>query len=809
MSAPADWSPAEQRLWTAFTHGTQLDLGGLSPVVGSPNGEYWGEDQIIRAEALAHLLIHGPEQEPGKPPRLILKGARITGRFDAGCAELASFLFIECVFDQTPFMNDAKLQFMGFQKCRLPGLDAARIRCDGPVWLDDTRFFGPVVLEDTEIGGDLRIKATTVDAGHDRVAIQLDAAHVANHLVLHGARTIGAISMVNLRADGNLVLRDAHFDMPGGWAVHAPRLVVGGSVFGESGIRVTGGVMLGGSSVAGEVLLDRIEISRPLEMALDLDHSRFALGFKCLNGRIHGAIRLHHMIVGCQVDLQNTRITQVKKGVDAVRADHLEVDGTAVFADVDLDGPLNLHGAKIACNLILSGAKLRGVEKQAAFNADGARIGNHLIARDCTADGGVVLTAAEIEGNTNFIDATLRNGAAVAFDLRRAILKGSLQAGGSLTVTGTMALTNASVGVDLVLRDATLTNPRGKAMAATGLQVAGDLIADRCTTAGLIDLAGSAIKGDLRLVDAELKGLSADEASRGTVVDPKGEWRGLAVRCTGARVDGDVDLRGAQLHRELGLNGVNVGRTVRIEGTHLAAEGPSALTADGLVAETLVLKPAAPPVHAVSLASAHVTELVDGAASWPSTAPINLSGFHYERLDSDLPVEDRLNLLRRATPVYAAGPYEKLAACLELAGQDADARVVRHASIRRSYQAKNPVIRLWGNLQDLVVGYGYAPGRALAISVLLLLGAGLWFTVGVTGCLPASPGLCPVKADEHPTWDAWLYSLDLLIPLVDLGHEKAWDPLGVSKLVALALTMSGWVLTTVVIAAAGRTLRRS
>ncbi len=76
----------------------------------------------------------------------------------------------------------------------------------------------------------------------------------------------------------------------------------------------------------------------------------------------------------------------------------------------------------------------------------------------------------------------------------------------------------------------------------------------------------------------------------------------------------------------------------------------------------------------------------------------------------------------------------KLAACLELAGQDADARVVRHASIRRSYQTKNPVVRLWGNVQDIVVGYGYAPGRAMAIFVLLLLGAGLWFAFGVSGC---------------------------------------------------------------------------
>ncbi len=46
-----------------------------------------------------------------------------------------------------------------------------------------------------------------------------------------------------------------------------------------------------------------------------------------------------------------------------------------------------------------------------------------------------------------------------------------------------------------MLEDATLTNPRSRALAASGLQIAGDFIADRCTTHGLMDLATSTIKG--------------------------------------------------------------------------------------------------------------------------------------------------------------------------------------------------------------------------------------------------------------------------------------------------------------------------
>ncbi|GAA3472811.1 hypothetical protein [Nonomuraea roseola] len=809
LSPPDDWSSSEQRLWTAFREGALLDLEGPSPVTGSPGSEYWGPERIIRAEVISHLLIHGPEQFPGKPARLMLKGARVSGWIDVGCAELKSFNFSECVFDRAPFLNDATAQFIGFTNCLLPGLDAQRIRCSGPAWLSGNRVLGPVHMQDGEIGGDLLLTGSTIDAGQAKWAIGLDGTHVASDLDMCAVHVTGMFSMDTVRIDGDLLLNNAKLVQPGQWALYAPKLAVGASLIGHTGVQVTGGVFLEGSTFEGNVMLNRLEVSRPLEIALALDHSRVALAFKCDDARIRGTVRFHQMVVGCQISLERAKVGDIKKGEEAVRADHLQVEGSALFADLDLAGPLNLHGARIDCNLSIAGAKLSASGTAAALNADRARVGNHLIARNCASDGAVILTAIQIDGNTNFIDATIVNGSATALDLRRAVLRGSLEATGSFTAVGSVKLTNATVAVDLRLTDATLKNPRGRALAASGLHVTGDLIADRCVVEGLVDLAGSVLDGDLRLVDATLTGLSADESSRGSAVDTKGEWRGLAVRCTGSRIGGDIDLRGANLKRELVIDSVTVGRTVHLEGTHLATEGPSALRADGFTADTLVLKPAVQPVHAISLASANVQELTDGATSWPVAAAINISGFHYERLHSEVPVAERLVWLERATPTYAAGPYEELAACLDLAGRDGDARAVRLASIRRAHQSKNLIIRLWGGLQDAVIGYGYAPSRALAIFGLLLVGASLWFSIGVDGCLPASPGLCPVKADEHPSWDPWLYSLDLLIPLVDLGHEKAWDPLGVSKLVTMVLVMSGWVLTTTVIAAASRTLRRA
>ncbi|MFB4284344.1 hypothetical protein ACBJ59_54330 [Nonomuraea sp. MTCD27] len=73
-------------------------------------------------------------------------------------------------------------------------------------------------------------------------------------------------------------------------------------------------------------------------------------------------------------------------------------------------------------------------------------------------------------------------------------------------------------------------------------------------------------------------------------------------------------------------------------------------------------------------------------------------------------------------------------------------------------------------LQDITVGYGYQPGRAVAGVLALLLAGTLLFTHATCG---PTAGLCPIKADGHPAWDPFIYCLDLLIPLMSLGHDTA------------------------------------
>ncbi|MFC5822198.1 hypothetical protein [Nonomuraea harbinensis] len=486
QQAPEDWTAPEKKLWAAFLDGTNLDLGGPDPVRSPLSADSYGSERSIRASIIAHLLLDGPKQPPGKPPRLVLKGARIIGRLDVGCASLLSFHFTDCAFDEPPFLNDAIATFIGFSHCTLPGMEARRLKCSGPLWLGGSRVRGQIGMDNSEIAGDLILGGSEV-SNPNGPAIDINGTRIAGNLVMDSISVSGHLLMHAARIDGDVLLSGAKLSDPNGFALRGSQMQVGASFSAFQGLDISGGVNLEGAQVEGKLLLIHATISHPLKNALILDHARIGLGLDCGNSRIQGSIRLHHSVIGCQVSLKGVKVSDAPKM--AIRADHMKVEGSVFLGGLETQNTVDLHGAQIECNLSLRRGSLRSSAEGAALNADRAWVG--------------------------------------------------------------------------------------------------------------------------------------------------------------------------------------------------------------------------------------------------------------------------------------------------------------------------------GTMQDAVVGYGYAPIRAFSIFMLLFVGAAFWFSVGAVDCNSSTAGLCPVKADEHPTWDPWLYSLDLLIPLIDLGHEQAWDPIGISKIVMIVLVVSGWVLTTTIIAAASRTLRRS
>ena len=107
-------------------------------------------------------------------------------------------------------------------------------------------------------------------------------------------------------------------------------------------------------------------------------------------------------------------------------------------------------------------------------------------------------------------------------------------------------------------------------------------------------------------------------------------------------------------------------------------------------------------------------------------------------------------LLRKATPSYAAQPYQQLAAAYRSEGHDADARAVLMQ--QRPDQLDRGALtdrrdRVWARVTGALLGYGYRSSRALVYLVgVLALSVTLAVLLGGHGALAPTPDLSPAAA---------------------------------------------------------------
>jgi hypothetical protein len=152
-----------------------------------------------------------------------------------------------------------------------------------------------------------------------------------------------------------------------------------------------------------------------------------------------------------------------------------------------------------------------------------------------------------------------------------------------------------------------------------------------------------------------------------------------------------------------------------------------------------------------------------------------------------------------ATAEYSPEPYERLATVLRDSGEDEDAREVLLAKQRRRRETLPLAAKLWGYAQDWTVAYGYRPGRAALWMAVLWAASSIAFSHATH--TPTGGG--------RPPWNAALFALDLLLPVIDLGQVDTWQLRGGWQWLAAVVILLGWILATTVAAGATRLLRRS
>lgn len=491
----------------------------------------------------------------------------------------------------------------------------------------------------------------------------------------------------------------------------------------------------------------------------------------------------------------------------------LDLQGCALKQDLfavncHIDGFVTLIGAK-AQTLSFEGSAITGTDnKKCSLLGDGLKTTGNVFLNDGFFAGGTVrLPGAAIDGvliceNGRF------NGKIVALHCDRLKTTGDVFLRNGFIAAGMVRLPGAEIGGDLDCCKGRFKR-KTDALVCDSLKTTGSVfLRNGFTAAGTVRFPGAEIGGDLDCVKGSFAGAS------------------VALACQNAIVHGGLDFR-----EVTAVNGV------------------------------------------IDLYRARIGTIVDDPASWQKARGIALDGCTYEAFAGDL--SDRaswwkkwlgLQIKDHRTKDFKPQPYEQLAKVLRAMGHETQARNIlfeKYKQLRKAVR-RNPSLygapkeeydwpwlkwhwSLWMNwCLETFVGYGYKPGRAVFfLFTATILLSPIYQAFALRGVItPSDPlvylsqtipadcrenwvkttsprGKCAADMpSEYTPFNAFIYALDISLPVIDLGIEKAWAPRSTFpngtnhfegwavRFLLYAHTLTGWILSLLFVSAVSGIIRK-
>ena len=651
-------------------------------------------------------------------------------------------------------------------------------RAGAPVELPGARIGGQLLFAGASLRQGLNAEGASVDhdliCSHDFVAggpVNLQGSRIGNRLILEGATLHGGLT-----ADGLQVGQDMMF----GHETTAD---------GPREFSADGKISLIGAHVGQQLIFD----GATLNGGLSADGLRVDQGMVCARPfNVGGDVSLVGAHIGAALILEGATL------YGNLEAALLQVDKHMLCGSLIGLGEVQLPGARIGGYLALSNATLHQ-----GLNADDVEVD---LGMECDgsfeSNGEVTLIGARIRGHLAFAGAKLRRG----LNAQSVQVGESMICNGGFAVEGEVRIPGAHIGGQLTFASGRLR--RG----LNGQRVRVDqdlLLTDGFCSNGLVRLTGAHIRGRLSVME-------------GTLADPK-----LALRLDNARIEGETDFLFAARPSGVDMTGARLGELLDSE-----RRWPPRLRLRGC-----------------EYSSVQAVEDMNGRYARRSLGERRYSGFGRRRQRPQRPsdVERRLRWIRLAeqgrleplggvgrvreyishatsrlrtavrvlgrrasrtptAPSLGAGdapsPYTQLMAFYRQEGRDGDARRVGYERERRRRRELGLLGKAWNAFLQWTVGYGYRPLRAvLLLGALVIVGTLVFSSFHSAGDTKA-------VRDRHPPFEATIYTLDRLIPVVSFGLRDAFAPSGAAQWWAFAYTLLGWALSVAVVAGLNAAVRR-
>ncbi|TDQ05284.1 oxidoreductase [Labedaea rhizosphaerae] len=757
-------TPAERRVDQMFAGNSVAADVPLDVQLAEP-----GRDYEVRAAFLMRRMADASDggsrwafwRRNAAPPVIRVVDSLITGTFDLRALDFPYLLeFVRCRFAAVPDIRQANVAGCQFDECWLPGLAARNLRSDNDVMLRGSIVDGGTVdLTDAHVAGSLILDDTELRNPGDR-ALHADRLSLDGAMLATRMRVEGEVRFPGMRSGGNINLSGAQLTNPDGFALNG------------NGIRVGGHLLCGRDPYTGDLFHSVGRVFLPsAQVASDL------------------VLRAAVLEPATDPVTDPSSDDPFFDPVATLIADRCDINGNIVLDNGFLStGTIRIINARIGGSLRLTGSTVDmsggaedfteprdtahakeqpGNYPDRALHLDGTEISGDFDLRRASLAGQTRLVEVSVHGSVLLDEAKLSNRGADVLEGRRFKIGGNLDCRHS-TVFGSMLLQGASIGANLDLRASRFVAP-------------GTYTHDHSPKPS-VDIRSATIRRDFVC--------AAD--------------RSATPRLPFSAV-GEIRLVHAEVGREVNFDGAQLGRD----------PAKVAINGFGLRTQQLRLTVDQSPRGRVDLRQARCAVLDDNAAFWAGgSGRMQLDDFRYDSLatpievNDDQRIVDRLRWLENAIGTYSPGPYDQCAAMLRANGNEEHATTVLIAKQRKRYRAladgyrvMGPGVLFWSWMQRAMVGYGYRPTRALVWLLACLALGTAWFAL--------HPLSHEINADDHLNWNPVLYTLDLLVPIVDFGHKNRWQISGPSQWISVLLIAAGWILATTVAAGVTRMLRRN
>lgn len=524
----------------------------------------------------------------------------------------------------------------------------------------------------------------------------------------------------------------------------------------QRGIGIVGMRIIGGLNLIGEVVTCRLTfVLCAFPDGVDMEHADTPL-FMFQQCRISSLtanylrarerVKLDNSYINGETGFMNAdidgtlecnRTTFNNPGKIAFAGDGIKISGHAYLSGMTVNGEFRLPDSHVGGILTCDNAKFIN-ENEMAFFGDGIVVDSRFSFQKTVFKGMVRLIGAKCGGNLEFNDAKLSEPGGIALAADMINVTNSIVFSGEFHAKGEVRILAATVGGQLQCEGGFFENPDGVALHADFLHIKHDVFLTAIRRGEKVERVFSAI-GEIRFVD--------------TIIG------------------GSFVCQNASLHNP-------VGTAMRLDSSNIAG--------------SLRLKDITRLEGILNLENTRVKLLNDDSGSWPTKGKLIINAFEYENFAGDgihLDAKERLRWLGLRKPgAFSLQPFEQLAKTFRRMGfEDSaeEALIAKYDALRKSGILSAPsriFYAAWGS----VLSYGFRIRRVLwGFLIMFILGSAAFWIAGIMDIMQPSKERVymdygfvhsNVIPDEYPKFEPLIYSLDALVPLVDLHQENYWLP---------------------------------